>query len=429
MKDIERVVGVKNYARLVKAGVDTPAKIMALSEQQLMAISGIGPKTADKLLRFVGVKTDPSKTKQQYRKVKVKDRFKRVKQQVKQTFKDPKPLINKIENQREGLVHLSNALTGIQNIGREDKKDITHYVPVSLTLDPFRRDFGEAVEDDLFYGEVFVSLLDDKVLVNFNRYDSKSLTKVTDITDRLNYGNRTETTDGVIELLREHLRSFRKSSVTGNMVFVIDKVAFEFMLNAIEEEFDRELSQGLLFLVPSVKDYNSYEALFRFLDSTKFKQIVSRLERFASYREYDMSKTALDYDQFKKENSTWSFMDAFKTKTSSLLLLPGTDPYLTFGFLRGHPDFDKMKTYRVYPVNDVVYHSHSYEEYSAAKRRDLIVIGERTFGDELLGLIDEVLSSNYDIYYNSASDPIMVRSKEIPEIGIIIGGEKWLLKN
>lgn len=421
MKTIKDIVGKTNHERLLKAGIDTPQKILSLSEAQLMAISGIGPKTVDKLFKALGKKVNPKNTEKEYRKLKVKDYYKKVKASVKKTFQDPKPTINKLENVREEITLWNNALVGLRNIGREDKKRTLPYIPMSLTLDPFKEDFGMRDERDKFHGELFVNLADEKIVISYHRYDANNLDKVSDINDRLDFTNRTSAAQEVIAILKQRLRDFRKSTLTGNMVFVISG-DLEYLIRPLKDEFSADLDEGKLFIVPGIKEFEGYEAMFKFLDDQTFEDMVEDLNRLAAYRQYEDEEITSTFEDYVKRRESWTFLSKFKEELSSILQLPGNNPVIKFGFLKAHPSYKDMKNYEIVTLDSPVYHAHTYPDYVSVKSVPPVRVGEKTIGGEIMSMVDEIFNGKYKIYHKSASSPIMIRSSEIPQIGMVIGG-------
>jgi hypothetical protein len=426
--NIEKIVGKKNYARLKKAGISEPDKLKIMSEEEVMQLAGIGPKTAKKLFKSLGRNIPEPILTKKYNRLQFRTRLKNIRMGMTKAVEDPTSVINKIEKTKKTAHLLQNFLAAVANIDREGSPvPQIPYVraPTDFDLETFKRSRSEVPE---YVGELRLMSEHDGVIMKYSKIDQETGDRF-DSTDKIK-GSIREQASEILSEIKDIYDKFRESSQSYFIIIFDEKT--NSLLDTIQDTYRYDIQKEKMILVEDETMYYQWESLYKYKNNPEIDDMIKNLEQHINYYNYETAGEPGDYEEYERKTPPdlfWNTIDTTRTSTTQkpYIEFKAHNKKIRFGIIQGMQDLNlydfQKQGYREYSSIIPPTHYDAIENYSAFKdaRKGMpINLGPINLPLDLYILVDSTLNHNYTIYEYKKESPLIIVSKEYPDIGFVI---------
>ncbi len=425
MVNIKEIVGEQNFARLKKAKISSPARLNQMTEEEVMAIAGIGPETAYKLFTALGRRSPKKNIRKKYNALKKRTKYKRIKRLWSAVSDKPEEKIKKLEGVREILHGAKDVISALGDFGKppgERKHMGPTYQPVSLTISPF--DSEMMSKRYSFFSEI-------KISKEGNRYKSEEIIK--NNRDFNQEGTRVDyvqsnimdlkTLDTIGKLITARYGSFKSRTPGGILTIIVPSDSLS-LHQFLENKFNLEINQGSILLVKGMQEYYDWEGIIKYDTNAQFKLILHDLQKnyiYFVYHKYIKENPNVTFKQFlEKKESKVNFWETIESTKESTIKLDIPEHILYFGLVEGKNYGYQRKGFiktHLGPFLEL-YKFNNYEEFKEIIQQDnLTNIAGVNIPTEILSLIENTLGES-EVWTDKNKVLIFVSTK-LPEVGFI----------
>ena len=423
---IEDIVGKKTWARLKKAGLDTPQKLANLTPEKMMAIAGIGPKTAKMLYKAFGKNVSERNLNRSYKTLKARTKFNKIGMKVRQTLEDPTNIIARIEDRRKEAILWRNFLARVYNFGKEetDKLSVQDYIPINTTLDYRDINYQRVLRDYTMEAKLKVS--GDQVFLDYTRYDMSLNRQDWNLSESfIGSIGRENVRRDILENLNDQITKFREITKDGYFIIILDQGMGD-LEEAIRNRYRKDIDKETLMILRSEKSYYEWEIIFRFIENKTFKSFLERADAFRTFFDYKKylgtdRKNKMSFEEFKDQTKRDFIVDTAKDQIAHLVV--NNAPKITFGIIQSIDSLYRFNT-QGYTQDKNTYFTidriETWEQFKDILKEQPTNYETRTIPAQALAFIKYVFRDDYTIHNKGAAFPIIFTSNVFPELGVVI---------
>jgi 5'-3' exonuclease len=429
MIDLEKIIGKTNYARLKKAKLTNPEVLARISEQELMTVAGIGPKTAKKLFAALGRNRPEEQLNKSYRRLKLRTKFSNIAANIKGTIENPKPFLDKVEEWRKDSTDVQNFVRAVHNIGQPADKKLpqTYYTPVVMNLDPSSLGYQESLRR--YYMEFRVEKKENSFYIKYEiiNLDNDTKTNFEEPLNTLSFNQKSM--EEFMSILEAAHDSFRKKTSDGMISIVLLPEIKDFVEDNLQRKYSQELNNNLMSISASDKEYKSYNMLLKFTERRGFAGMLQRLDAFKTFYDFE-SQGGKDFKEFQRKKP--SLQESGEIKGDFITEAQNTGfgyvkfAGIKFGLIESMPSmydwqnqgFSELRRQHSWDIGL----PEDYEQFKLLKRSAPFDIAKRHIKQDIMAMIGFVLDYRYKVFLYGPKSPVIFISEDYPEIGFVVEG-------
>lgn len=426
--DIEKIVGKKNYARLKKYNAADAQKLSVLSEEEVMALAGIGPKTAHRLFKALGRNVSEKEITKKYNRLSIRTRLQNIKLKVREFKDNPQPLINKIDRVREGAIASRNFLASVYNFGRPQEERVKNldYFPSRLELneDMLRT---ETEKTNKFFMQVNLNREANRFNIKSKLFNLDTLEEWSSSDDIVPGVNLNPTSlQEIINIIRSIYNSYREKSHDGLFVVILDSDMIP-VADKLKDLYASDITNQIFTVVDNQRQYMEWEVILKYVNNRSINSMLEKLSNFILFFKYNENvragRNVADFDEYKKLNYNpsmfWDKIDV-EPKKAITSILSNVD----FGIAEAGFGFYGFKTesYDEVSIPDItlVKIPETFEQFKDQGREIPIDIYGKPVSLHIIAMVNLVFDRDFKIWFNAVSKPIVFTSNKYPDWGFIV---------
>ena len=426
MPDLEKIAGKNVYARMKKAGIADPEKLRLMTEEEIMALAGIGPKTAKKIFNSIGRASSTPILEKKYNRLQMRTKLKNIRGTVIGTLENPKPTIERLEHHRKTAHLLQNFLAAVKNLDNKGSEvRAIPYIPMSTSLDYESLTLGRTPMSTEYIGELRITNKDgESTLLKYRRIDPVN-NEIIESTDKIN-GSILNTTSQIMESINDTYNSFRKRS-KAPFIIILDARTIK-LEDALNDRYRMDISKQSLTILSDEKKYYEWEALFKYKVNNGVLEDTKLFDQNRLFYTYEEEGTHKPFDEYARTSEHEGFWDELDSS--------GEDkPYVEFkvsglkvryGIIQGMQDINlfgfEQQGYKIAHLLGLTHYDpiEDYEQFKELQKGMPIKIAGRSIPLDLFVMIDTTLNHNFKIWELTHESPIIFQSEDYPDMGFVI---------